>query len=282
MILPRSLLVCAGLVLAAFPLRALDVLFVGNSFTFGNSNYNHAAITDANGQGHGGVPALFKKMADEGGHPGVNVTIEAAAGQNLGHHLRDKAGVIGRRWDCVVLQDHSTRALTTHSGGNVAAFRRAIGALAELVRAQNPSARVLLYQTWAYPKIVPEIYQSMRAMQDEITAAYASAAADFGLAASVPVGEAFMRALETGLAYDPTAGAQPGKFNLYVGDNLHPSKYGCYLAASLFYAEILAADPRLLPTGPGSSAARLGISPADAAALQEIAFALRPSAATAE
>jgi hypothetical protein len=274
MTLPRPLLICTGFVLAAFNLHAIDVLFVGNSFTFGHSDYNHAAITDANGQGHGGVPALFKKMADEGGFADVNVTIEAARGQNLDHYLKGKASLIGQRWDYVILQDHSLRTLANHPGGNVAAFRRSVQALAELAREHNPSARVLLYQTWAFPTLVPEVYASMRIMQDEIAAACSAAVADFSLAGSVPVGEAFMQALETGLAYDPAQGPEPGKFNLYVRDNLHPSKYGCYLAAALFYAEILGGDPRQLPTGAGSGAARLGIKPAEAAGLQHIAHSL--------
>lgn len=254
-----------------WPAAALDVLFVGNSFTFGNSQYHHAAITDANGQRHGGVPALFKKLADEGGFTDVNVTLSAAAGQNLGHALRDKSDLINRPWDILILQDHSLRALTTHPGGNVPAFRRALEGLASLARTANPEVRIVLYQTWAYPKIVPEIYSSLSAMQAEITAAYAAAARDFSFSGVVPVGEAFLRALETGLAYDPTHDPVPGQFNLYVNDRLHHGKYGCYLAAALFYAHLLDADPRLLPTTPDSGAARLGLTPAEASTLQNLA-----------
>lgn len=271
---PRFL---AGLWLLALaplsPLHALDVLFVGNSFTYGNGDYNHRAITDANGQGHGGLPATFKKMADEGGHADVNVTIEAIGGQTLSHHLKARTDVLGRRWDVVVLQDHSTRTFKSSAGGNVAAFRDAVKGIDALVRGANPDAKVLLFETWAHPKRVPDAYPTLAAMQDDIRAAYSQAAADFGLAGWVPVGEAYMQALESGLAYDPNDGPAEGKFNLYVNDKLHPSKHGCYLGAAVFYARILDGDPRKLPIGAGSAAAGLGIKPGDAEALQRLAWA---------
>ena len=87
------------------------ILFVGNSFTFGaNSDamtYRTGSVTDLNGDGMGGVPALFKRFAQEMDLR-YDVSLETAAGQTLKWHLENKRAVIDRRWDAVVLQQYST------------------------------------------------------------------------------------------------------------------------------------------------------------------------------
>jgi len=61
----------AVLALAAGAARAETILFVGNSFTFGALSpvrpYKAQTVTDLNGEGIGGVPALFKAFAVESG-----------------------------------------------------------------------------------------------------------------------------------------------------------------------------------------------------------------------
>jgi hypothetical protein len=255
--------------------RALDVLFVGNSFTHGTvspvAGFNAGAITDANGTGQGGVPGIFKRLADESGQMDVNVTIEAVSGQSLSYHLNNKRPVIEAGWDVVVLQDFSTRPLTTHASGDVAAFRSSVSDIAALLRAQNPDVRIFLYETWARPDQVPGTYASLAAMQTELHAAYFQAAADFSLAGAVPVGDAFIQALDTGIAYDPDAGAQAGKMNLWAADNYHASAAGSYLASLLFYETILGGDATALATDAGSAAAALGLTESQAIALQGVA-----------
>ena len=63
-----------------------SILFVGNSFTFGAMSsvmtYRTGSVTDLNGDGMGGVPALFKRFADEAGLR-YNVSLETAAGETL-------------------------------------------------------------------------------------------------------------------------------------------------------------------------------------------------------
>src|SRR5690349_1300777 len=87
------------------------ILFVGNSFTFGaNSDamtYRKNSVTDLNGDGMGGVPALFKRFADEAGLH-YEVSLETAAGQTLKWHLANKRAAIDHAWDAVVLQQYST------------------------------------------------------------------------------------------------------------------------------------------------------------------------------
>ena len=62
------LLACAMLIGTA-PAAAKRILFVGNSFTFGAYSpvrfYRPELVTDLNGEGIGGVLALFKTFANE-------------------------------------------------------------------------------------------------------------------------------------------------------------------------------------------------------------------------
>ena len=52
--------------------------------------YRKGTVTDLNGDGMGGVPALFKRFADEAGLR-YNVSLETAAGQTLAWHLANKS-----------------------------------------------------------------------------------------------------------------------------------------------------------------------------------------------
>ncbi|MES2658953.1 MAG: SGNH/GDSL hydrolase family protein [Verrucomicrobiota bacterium] len=266
------------LILTISSAAALEVLFVGNSFTFGATDtaitYNNAAITDANGTNYGGVPAIFKKLATEGSYPGVNVTIEAVGGQTLAWHLANKSATIDKVWDVVVLQDYSTRPLTGFPGGDVAGFRQSVQDLTSLLRARNPNVRILLYETWARPDLVPGTYATLSAMQQELQSAYSQAASDFDLEAWVPVGDGFLQAVAGNISYDPDAGPSAGKINVWGTDNYHGSNYGYYLSAMFFYKHVLGGDPRVLPTGTGSAVAGLGLIVSSSEALQEIAYDL--------
>src|SRR5262245_35836406 len=94
---------------AAEPPRS--ILFVGNSFTFGADSevmtYRKDSVSDLNADGVGGVPALFKRFADEA-KLHYSVSLETAAGQTLAWHLANKRAVLDRPWDVVVLQQYST------------------------------------------------------------------------------------------------------------------------------------------------------------------------------
>lgn len=267
-----------ALLIAALPAAALDILFIGNSFTHAGNAYNSTAITDLNGSGHGGVPGIFRKLADEAGHTEIEVFIEAVGGQTLAFHLAQRTSLIDRAWDVVVLQEHSVRPLVTHPSGNIPEFRRAIGELAELLRTRNPEVRIFLYQTWARPDLVPSRYPDLASMQDELRDAYSAAAADFNLAGWVPVGDMFGAALDQGIAFNPNDGEQPGRIDLWGSDRYHASAHGSYLAALCFLQHILGADPTTLPTGAGSAVTGLGLSSPHAIALQHLVRGPAPDA----
>jgi len=263
------LLVIVALTAFAAPkVSALNVLFVGNSLTAGFNNYNQAAITDANGTGCGGVAAIFKKLADEGGFANINVTIEAVGGQTLAYHLANRAAVLSRAWDVVVLQEYSTRPLSI---GDIPAFRAAVRDITALLRTYNPAVRVVLYETWARPDLVPGYYPTLQAMQNELQVAYSAAAADYAIEGWAPVGDAFLQAVSSGVASDPNFGVQAGKIDLWLTNDYHASANGAYLSGLVFYAKVLGGDPRALPSGTGSAVAGLGLSAASAVLLQAVA-----------
>ena len=187
---------------AAAPQR---ILFVGNSFLHGHAppvlHYNAAGVADLNGSGYGGVPGVFKQLADEAGVP-VEVASELVSGQTLQFHLDTKRDrITSRPWDIVVLQEYST--LNPRRPGDPAAFVAAVAELEAAVHAASPAARVYLLETWAR---ADQVYrtpggrwagQTLEAMQADLRAAYAQAAAQAGCVAGVlPVGDATLRAVQ--------------------------------------------------------------------------------------
>ncbi|GAB2867598.1 beta strand repeat-containing protein [Hymenobacter ruber] len=289
---------CTGLAILAGSGTALAqtrILFVGNSFTHGYVapvlNYNAAAIFDenyglpANSPRHesdgtgpwGGVPGIFKRFTDEAGLA-YEVHIEAINGVDLTYHYTNALAVIGRPagWDKVVLQELSTGPLPTNKGGNPADFFTYTTRLEQAVHSANAAARVYLYETWAradltYPAGQPYSGQPITAMGTDLHNAYSQLFTQDGhFEAVAPVGDAWQLAMQTGVAmpnpYNPTA----GQLDLW-SSYFHASKWGSYLSACVLFGQITGADPRSLGTGE-TAAADLGIAPADAVALQQVAY----------
>ncbi|MBU6260535.1 MAG: hypothetical protein KGL18_11280 [Burkholderiales bacterium] len=177
----------------------------------------------------------------------------------------------------------------------------------------NPNARaatrIFLEQTWARPDMVqahlvttPDLnspsgapvvdtstdpngvaaklyYSDLTGMTADLHAAfYGLAASSPGFAGVVPVGDAFQRAVNQGLA--PGSGfyaadgtyAEPGggTIDLWWLDRTHPSKYGAYLSALTLFGSLTGIDPWSLGASE-QAAAELGIAPADALKLQRVA-----------
>ena len=128
----------------------LSILFVGNSYTFGRldpvMSYNTANVDDmtrprpdlpdpnftdtagANAwEPHpwGGVPGIFKQLADQAGVE-FNVSMSARNAATLrGHFLNTanadwdlRGNIAKRKWDIVVLQEQSDAALPAGRGAN--------------------------------------------------------------------------------------------------------------------------------------------------------------------
>ena len=203
------------------------------------------------------------------------------------------ANNIARTNNCVAVSGASSTACNAQRGtdaGLSANFRLPV----------NPNAstatEVFLYQTWARPDLVTgalvsvtdettgvvtrtaapktTFFPDLESMTDELRAAYANAATLSGdIDGIAPVGEAFLRAVQSGVATrNPYAGdaLSDNLIDLWFDDAFHPSKYGSYLSALTLFGTITGLNPAMF--GASEVAAReLGISVADALTLQRVA-----------
>ena len=127
-----------------------SILFIGNSFTFGYGSpvmfYHPQSVTDLNNTKIGGVPALFKEFATEAGL-NFNVNLETSPGKNLDFHLKNKADVIAKPWNYVVMHGYST--LDKYKPGDPTAMAASAKEIAALLRSKSPSVDIHLVATWA-------------------------------------------------------------------------------------------------------------------------------------
>ncbi|MBK9383666.1 MAG: hypothetical protein IPN34_02410 [Planctomycetes bacterium] len=214
---PRSA-VPAG---ADSPLR---VLFVGNSYTYGND-----------------VPWMVRGLAaaEKGARP-LEVESIAIGGATLRNHV--ESGAVAEklatgRFEVLVLQEQSQLPLLDR-----AAFHAAVRELH--ATAAKTSTRVVFFCTWARRD-----HPEQRAGLEE---AYAEIAAELG-ATMAPVGRAFERhaalAKRAGSKREqtPVAGnAASAPLSLYAEDGSHAAPCGSYLAAALLLEAIQGRPARAL------------------------------------
>ncbi len=258
----------------------------------------------------GGVPGIFKALVDQA-QLVTDVQLSLRGGATLRGHLLDtnpagwgmRANLASARWDVVVLQGNSTEPVN-RAGGNFCQFNAFVGHLNRFLtdgRAfsfrestacpgssstqrnipinanANPEARVYLYQTWArpdmtYPAGEPYSGEPLETMTADLAAAYSQAAVnDGGIAGVVPVGDAFLRAVQEGFAVrDPYIG-DPSLIDLWwTEDRFHPGAQGSYLSALMMFGAITGIDPASFGATE-KAAADLGISKLHAMQLQGVA-----------
>jgi hypothetical protein len=237
--------------------------------------YRPETVTDLNHGGVGGVPALFKSFTREAGLA-YDVSLETAGGMNLDFHFGQKAALIARAWDHVVVQGYST--LDAHAPGDAGKIVDYSAKLAQLFHAANPQVDVRLVATWSradqtYPASGHWFGRPIESMAIDVRAAYDRAAEHSPLIrAVIPVGQAWNRTIAAGIAAsNPYAGVGPAQINLWAADAYHASVYGYYLEALVIFGSVTGRDPRSLGSKE-EAAARLAIPPATARALQRIAF----------
>ncbi len=255
------------------------LLFVGNSFMFGALSpvrfYRASSVTDLNGEHMGGVPALFKTLATEA-NLDFNVNLETIRGAGLDAHLKNKLNVISQPWDHVVMLGYSL--LDRQNPGNPALLVKTANQVSSILHEKNPRVDVRLVATWAradqiYPDKGVWHGKSIKKMTEDIRDAYQLAKAGSPYIHDViEVGEAWDRAIETGLADpNPYDGINPGQIDLWAYDNYHASAYGYYIEALMVFGDITGLDPRQLGRRE-TCAYELGFSPEQTLALQRIAY----------
>jgi hypothetical protein len=269
-----------GALIAAGNAAAAGILFVGNSYTEGYGSpvfsYRRESVTDLNGRGNGGVAALFKSFASQSGLA-FEVCLETEPGASLDWHVDHKLGVIGRRaWDVVVLQGYG--GLDPRKARDAALVATGVRQLAEFLRVGNPAVDIRLMATWSR---ADETYlpkgawygKPIDAMARDMRAGYELAARKApGVTSVVPVGEAWSRAIRTGIAdANPYDGIDPGKVDLWASDGMHASTFGYYLEALMVFGSVTGRDPRSLGAAE-CSGFELGMSAVQIMALQQVAF----------
>ncbi|MEO7209225.1 MAG: PEP-CTERM sorting domain-containing protein [Steroidobacteraceae bacterium] len=213
-----------------------SILFIGNSFTFAYGSpvryYRADSVTDLNNGGQGGVPALFKSFAAQAGLS-YEVYLETEPGVGLDWHLEHRLKVIEQRpWDTVVMHGYST--LDPKKPGDPGVLIESVRQMAKVLRAKNSKTDVRVMATW--PR-ADQTYQPqgawygkpIEAMAHDVREGYNLAAAGTPGIAVIPVGDAWIRAMHTGVAdTNPYDGIDAGKVNLWTYDSYHASTYGDY------------------------------------------------------
>ena len=278
----RAWIFVVGLVLASSSLAAdprPSVLFIGNSFTYGHFSavrfYRADTVTDLNGGGVGGMPALFKSFAQQAAID-YDVFLETMGGAGLDDHIGKKLDVLGKRgWDTVVMHGYST--LDYDKPRDPAKLIATARQMADFLRKGNPKVELYLMATQpradeTYPKEGAWHGHPIEAMARDVRAGYDEAAKAAAVKGVIPVGESWIRAMQTGVADpNPYDGIEAGKLDLWTHDRYHASSYGIYLEALVVFGSLTGRDPRSLGARE-CSAYELGFSQAQVRALQQVAF----------
>ena len=271
------------LALQAAAAHATSILFVGNSFTYGEpaggapivEYYQPSTVTDLNGGGIGGVPALFKQLTVEAGL-NYTVSLETVPGVGLDYHYNNKLSeLVTQPYDVAILQGYST--LDPVNPGNPANQIKFSALLGQALAAQNPDINVLLDATWtrADQTYLPSGHwygQPIDAMEQAVQAGDVQADNQSNLIDGViPVGGAFNEAIQTGFAdADPYNGIDPGKINIWAPDSYHASPYGYYLEALTEFYSVTGENPDMFGAN-DPLASGIGLTPAQATLLQQFA-----------
>ena len=282
----RFVLALAGLA-AALPIGAVgaeSILFIGNSFTYGEGasvrTYRPDTVTDLRGTNIGGVPALFKSFTVQAGLQ-YDVFLETQPGSNLDYHYNTHLGLLNRPWDNVVM--HGQSNLNFAAPNNPALISQYTGLLGAVFQAQNPNVDISLTATWSRADLTyltpsPWLGLPIERMAIDLQRGYEVALAQNPTVVDRinPVGLVWNASFAAGVAdRNPYDGIAAGQVNLWADDEYHASNFGYYLHALTVFALETGIDPRSLGANE-RAAADLGFTPQQAAALQAVAFSVTP------
>lgn len=241
----------ALLFFAPLSIKAEDILFIGNSFTY-----------------VGNIPKLVEAIAFAK-HKPVSFLMVATGGKDWGWHLKNAAtdkALTAKPWNWVVLQDQSARA--THAG-DVAEFKANGAAFYDRIAQKAPQAGIVLYQTWALEAgnpifkdtPSPKTFLNPDQMFGEIEKNYGELHATLQArdpqrkVLLAPVGAAFARCVK-----------EHPEIRLYDADQKHPSANGSYLSTLVIYATIFRDSPLDVP-----AVRNLTLDPTSKKTLQSVA-----------
>lgn len=205
----------------------ISVLMIGNSFTNGTA-----------------------KVLEEMGQLADDLYLEWAYsnGKTLEWHYSNRTAAVypdnatwtlqeklrERTWDWVILQDQSlsaTRLMPAYE------FARWSATMIGFVRAEQPGARIGLFETWAYRSDSPDYGDTFTPLefQEEVRDKYRQSALANGVV-MIPVGEGFARYYRD----NPYVWGDDWKTtSLHAPDTEHANQRGYYLAAAAIYGVAL-------------------------------------------
>ena len=215
--------------------RPLEVLFVGNSYVYGNN-----------------LPEVFVRVAVGAGLESPHITVHAPGGQTLAGAATNAEllKILERQFDVIILQEQSQIPAKAEADLRVRrSFLDACRSLSGRVHQHYPNTRVVLYQTWArhlsvwtsQPKEVEGCGANPDEMQMRLSRWYAEAGRLIG-ARIAPAGDAWRANYHD---------AHPQM--LHVADGSHPSPAGTYLAALVLVGAVYDIAPVTSYAGPFSS-----------------------------
>ena len=272
--------------LAALPVQARTVLFLGSSFTYGAhsaaQHYHPELVKDLNGpdkygETYAGVPAIFKQFTLEAGLTDYEVSSELVGGKGLEYWFTvpETLARINKPWDAVVMHGFST--LDQAHPGDRTLLLSSSKRIAEMFLKANPRAKLYLFATWpradqTYPEGTPWHGKPIQQMGKDVQAAYEQAVKEESrYAGIVPVGLAWNRAIDSGVADgNPYDGIDANKVDLWAYDHYHGSAYGYYLEALMDFGKLTGHNPLELD-GKDRVAEALGISLQQSHALMQVA-----------
>ena len=198
------------------------VLFLGNSYTYVND-----------------LPSLIKNLAQADGKI-LDYDQNTPGGYSLEGHSTNSTSldkIASSNWDFVVLQDQSQKPSFPPSQVETDVYPYA-KILVDSIYSNNECTEPLFFMTWGRqngdqdncPYYTPLC--TYEGMQERLRESYLEMGVD-NMASVSPVG----------MAWQKTREITGDTINLYSSDESHPSIYGSYLAACVFYTSIFKASP---------------------------------------
>jgi len=197
--------------------NAMNVLFIGNSYTHMNS-----------------MPELFEKIAISKKIK-INVEMSAKSSHTFKMHCNRPEmfeKIRSKKWDYVVIQGFSRELMYGYEHIDTASIPY-FNKIVDSVYAVNPCANILLYMTWGYKNgsdLTPET-DSFIKMAERVSNGYRYLSNIFDIPI-VPVGDVWRNIRE-----------KHPDLKLYTEDDQHPTINGSYLAACAFYSAIFKSSP---------------------------------------
>lgn len=225
--------------------ESIKILFIGNSFTNGNST-----VIDDVDAGTSSIPYKFKQLAETRGY---NVDVEMYCPNGIyvydynqtGHanNSTTESVINSKQWDYVYIQDNQGSYVWSDGYLNATVGNANID-LYDKIKANNPCSRVIFYAGHALKGGLPSDYWNQGGLNLSsdntvdcnarvyANVCYLNETAGFNEIVA-PIGLVWNRYINAGYSEN----------DLFHSDQTHPSSYGTYLGAAVIYSIVFRESP---------------------------------------